>query len=399
MRFSAGAAAARIMIAWKSGGRWNQMSAMDVAVIGLGVMGSAALHHLAGRGLRVVGIEQFAPGHDRGSSHGETRIIRLGYFEHPSYVPLVRAAYPLWRALEQKSGESLLQITGIIELGAPEGALVAGTLRSSRAHALPHEVLDAAEVMRRFPALRVPSGFVGVFQPEGGILAAEPAIQAQVALATAAGAQVRTKETVRALEPRAGGVRIITDTGIIEAGQAIVAAGPWVRKLLPDFPVPLRVTRQVLGWFEATEPAMFGRDRCPVFMIENADGIFYGFPAGRKPGIKFAKHHHADEAVDPAVPAGPMAGADEALLRAALTAHLPAANGRLLDAQTCLYTMAPDGDFILDRLPGSPDIIVASPCSGHGFKFAPVIGEILADLATTGATRHDISRFRLARFG
>jgi sarcosine oxidase len=375
------------------------MSAMDVAVIGLGVMGSAALHHLAGRGLRVVGIEQFAPGHDRGSSHGETRIIRLGYFEHPSYVPLVRAAYPLWRALEQKSGESLLQITGIIELGAPEGALVAGTLRSSRAHALPHEVLDAAEVMRRFPALRVPSGFVGVFQPEGGILAAEPAIQAQVALATAAGAQVRTKETVRALEPRAGGVRIITDTGIIEAGQAIVAAGPWVRKLLPDFPVPLRVTRQVLGWFEATEPAMFGRDRCPVFMIENSGGIFYGFPAGRKPGIKFAKHRHADEAVDPAVPAGPMAGADEALLRAALTAHLPAANGRLLDAQTCLYTMAPDGDFILDRLPGSPDIIVASPCSGHGFKFAPVIGEILADLATTGATRHDISRFRLARFG
>ena len=375
------------------------MSAVDVAVIGLGVMGSAALHHLAGRGLRVLGIDQFAPGHDRGSSHGETRIIRLGYFEHPSYVPLVRAAYPLWRALEQKSGESLLQITGIIELGAPEGALVAGTLRSSRAHALPHEVLDAAEVMRRFPALRVPSGFVAVFQPEGGILAAEPAIQAQVALATAAGAQVRTKETVRALEPRAGGVRIITDTGIIEAGQAIVAAGPWVRKLLPDFPVPLRVTRQVLGWFAATEPAMFGRDRCPVFMIENSGGIFYGFPAGRKPGIKFAKHHHADEAVDPAVPAGPMAGADEALLRAALTAHLPAANGRLLDAQTCLYTMAPDGDFILDRLPGSPDIIVASPCSGHGFKFAPVIGEILADLATTGATRHDISRFRLARFG
>jgi sarcosine oxidase len=210
---------------------------------------------------------------------------------------------------------------------------------------------------------------------------------------------VRTKETARALEPRAGGVRIITDTGIIEAGQAIVAAGPWVRKLLPDFPVPLRVTRQVLGWFEPTEPAMFGRDRCPVFMIENSDGIFYGFPAGRKPGIKFAKHHHEDEAVDPAVPARPMTGADEVLLRAALAAHLPAANGRLLDAQSCLYTMAPDGDFILDRLPGSPDIIVASPCSGHGFKFAPVIGEILADLATTGATRHDISRFRLARFG
>ncbi|HEX4555353.1 MAG TPA: N-methyl-L-tryptophan oxidase [Xanthobacteraceae bacterium] len=375
------------------------MPAVDVAVIGLGAMGSAALHHLASRGQRIVGIEQFAPGHDRGSSHGDTRIIRLGYFEHPSYVPLVRAAYPLWRALEQRSGESLLQITGIIELGVPDGALVAGTLRSARTHALPHEVLDAADVMRRFPALQVPSGFVGVFQPEGGILAAEPAIRVQIALAKAAGAEVRIRETVRALEPRSGGVRIITDTGLIEAGQAIVAAGPWVRKLLPDFPVPLRVTRQVLGWFEPTDAALFGRERCPVFMIENREGIFYGFPAGRKPGIKFAKHHHQEEAVDPAVPARPIGGADEALLRAALAAHLPAANGRLLDAQTCLYTMAPDGDFILDRLPGSPDIIVASPCSGHGFKFAPVIGEILADLVTTGATPRDISRFGLARFG
>src|SRR6266404_2658121 len=351
------------------------MSAVDVAVIGLGAMGSAALHHLASRGQKVVGIEQFAPGHDRGSSHGDTRIIRLGYFEHPSYVPLVRAAYPLWRALERQSGQSLLHITGIIELGAPDGTLVAGTLRSARAHGLAHEVLDAPGIMRRFPALRAPAGFIGVFQPEGGILAAEPAIHAQLALAKAAGAETRTSETVRAIEPKAGGVRIVTDTGLIEAGQAIVAAGPWLKKLLPDFPVPVRVTRQVLGWFEPVDPAIFGRDRCPVFMIENADGIFYGFPAGPKPGIKFAKHHHEDEAAD------------------------PAAHGKLLDAKTCLYTMAPDGDFILDRLPGSPDIIVASPCSGHGFKFAPVIGEILADLAITGATRHDISRFRLARFG
>ncbi|HKC32200.1 MAG TPA: N-methyl-L-tryptophan oxidase, partial [Xanthobacteraceae bacterium] len=201
------------------------MSAVDVAVIGLGAMGSAALHHLASRGQTVVGIEQFAPGHDRGSSHGDTRIIRLGYFEHPSYVPLVRAAYPLWRALERQSGQSLLHITGIIELGEPDGTLVAGTLRSARAHGLAHEVLDAAGIMRRFPALRAPAGFIGVFQPEGGILAAEPAIHAQLALAKAAGAETRTSETVRAIEPKAGGVRIVTDTGLIEAGQAIVAAG------------------------------------------------------------------------------------------------------------------------------------------------------------------------------
>src|SRR5262249_34762912 len=156
---------------------------IDVAVIGLGATGSAALHHLARRGLRVVGIEQFSPGHERGSSHGETRIIRLGYFEHPSYVPLVRAAIPLWRALERGSGRGLLPVPGILEMGAPDGTLVPGTLRSAQQQGLPHEVLDPASVMRRFPAFRLPPHFVGVLQPDGGILAAEPAVAAQLALA------------------------------------------------------------------------------------------------------------------------------------------------------------------------------------------------------------------------
>jgi sarcosine oxidase len=375
------------------------MTTFDVAVIGLGAMGGAALYHLAERGVRAVGIEQFTPGHELGSSHGETRIIRLGYFEHPSYVPLVQAAIPLWRALERRSGRSLLDVTGIIEVGRPDGELVAGTLRSARQHRLVHEVLDAAAVMRRCPALRVPADFIGVFQPEGGILAAETAVEVQVACAMSAGAEVRTGETVRAIEPRAGAVRIVTDRDTIEAGQAIVAAGPWIKSLLPDLAAPLRVTRQVLGWFAPTDPTLFRRERCPVFMIESHAGIFYGFPAGPKPGIKFAKHHHADETVDPSGPVRPVDAADEAILRGALADHVPSANGRLLDARTCLYTMTPDGDFILDRLPDVPEIIVASPCSGHGFKFAPVIGEILADLATTGETLHDISRFRLARFG
>ena len=372
--------------------------AVDVAVIGLGATGSAALHQLAKRGLRVVGFEQFAPGHDRGSSHGETRIIRLGYFEHPSYVPLVRAAIPLWRALERESGQALLHVTGILEMGAPDGTLVAGTLRAAQAHGLAHEVLDAANVMGRFPAFRLPPHFVGVFQPEGGILAAELAIQAQLALAAAAGAEVRTNETVRAIEPTAAGVRVITERDAIDAGQVVVAAGPWVKQLLPDLSVPLRVTRQVVGWFEPAEAALLARERCPVYLIENDAGVFYGFPACPKPGVKFAKHHHGDETVDPAGPARPVDDADVALLRAALAANVPAANGRLVEAQTCRYTMTPDGDFILDRLPGAPAILVASPCSGHGFKFAPVIGDILADLATRGATRHDTSRFRLARF-
>ena len=372
---------------------------VEVAVIGLGATGSAALHHFARRGRRVVGIEQFAPGHDRGSSHGETRIIRLGYFEHPSYVPLVRAAIPLWRALERDSGAALLDVTGILEMGAPDSTLVVGTLRSARNHGLPHEVLDAAGVMGRFPAFRLPPHFVGVLQPDGGILAAEAAVAAQLAAARVAGAELRTKETVRAIKPTADGVRIVTDRGTVMAGQAVVAAGGWIKQLLPGLPAPIRVTRQVVGWFTPAEPALFARARCPVFMIENQDGMFYGFPAGPQPGIKFAKHHHADEMVDPSAAARPMDRADEAVLRAALAAHVPAADGALLAAQTCRYTMSPDGDFILDRLPGAPAVIVASPCSGHGFKFAPVIGQIVADLATQGSTRHDISRFRLARFG
>jgi sarcosine oxidase len=370
-------------------------TAVDVAVVGLGAMGSAALLHLSRRGLRAIGIEQFEPGHDRGSSHGETRIIRLGYFEHPSYVPLVRSALALWRALEHDSGRSLLHVTGIIEIGPPGGTLVTGTLRSARTHGLAHEVLDAASVMRRFPAFRLPPDFVGVLQPEAGILAPESAVEAQIALARAAGADVRTNERVHTIEPASASVRIVTDRAVIEARQAVVAAGPWLPRLLPGLPVPLRVTRQVVGWFAPADPAIFARERCPIFMIERADGIFYGLPRGPKPGIKFAKHHHADEAVDPTAPTRPMDESDEGLLREALAAHVPSANGALLASQTCLYTMSPDGDFILDRLPGVPAIIVASPCSGHGFKFAPVIGEILADLVTAGATRHDISRFRL----
>jgi sarcosine oxidase len=373
------------------------MMTFDAIVVGLGAMGSAAVASLARRGARVIGIDKYPPGHDRGSSHGATRIIRLGYFEHPSYVPLLRAAYPLWRDLEGRSGVPLMQITGIVEIGAPDSDVVAGTLRASLMHGLAHEVLDARALMRRFPAFRMPADFVGVFQADGGFLRAEQAIHAQLALARDAGAQLRVGEDVIAVEPRGAGVRVVTRNGVIEAGCAIVTAGPWVRSLLPGLPAPIRVTRQVLGWFEPSDRALFAPGRFPVFLVQNEDGVFYGFPDDGA-GVKVAKHHHADETVDPDRCEREVSAADEAMIRAVLAAHLPAADGRRLAATTCLYTMTPDGDFILDRLPGHEAIIVASPCSGHGFKFAPVIGEILADLALSGATLHDISRFALARF-
>lgn len=375
------------------------MPSFDAAIIGLGVMGSAALAALGQRGRRVVGIDRFAPGHDRGSSHGATRVIRTGYFEHPSYVPLVRAAYPLWRELEARSGQPLLTVTGILEMGAPDSELVTGTLQSARLHGLPHEVLDAKGLTRRFPAFRVPDDFIGVLQADGGFVLAEPAVAAFQALARRAGANLRMGERVLAVEPHGDGVRVTTDRGEIVAGCAIVAAGPWLASLLPQLSLPIRVTRQVIAWFEPARDARahFAAQHFPVFLLQNQQGVFYGFPADAA-GVKVAKHHHLDEAVDPDNCDRTVSAADEAVIRDVLKAHLPDADGPLLAARTCLYTMAPDGDFILDRMPECPRIIVASPCSGHGFKFAPVIGEILADLAVTGRTNHDISRFSIKRF-
>ena len=374
------------------------MPAYDSIVIGLGATGGAALAELARRGRRTLGIEQFHIANQRGSSHGETRIIRLGYYEHPSYVPLVRRAYELWRDLERNSGRRLLHVTGILEMGPPEGELVAGTLAASRAHGIAHEILDAAALMRRFPAFRVPRDFVGVHQADGGFLDAEDAVLAQVGAAQAHGAQVRTALRVRAIEPLAGGVRVATDNGAFEAASVVVSAGAWLPKLLPGLQIPLRATRQAVGWFEPAEPAPFARGACPVFMIESKHGIHYGFPLHGR-GVKIAKHFHREETLDPDLVAAPFAAADEAIIRTAIADHIPGANGPLARSATCLYTMAPDGDFILDRLPGAPQIVMASACSGHGFKFAPVLGEILADLATDRTPAHDISRFRLARFG
>jgi sarcosine oxidase len=373
------------------------MAHYDVVVCGLGVMGSAALYHLARRGKRVLGLDRFTLGHDRGSSHGETRIIRLAYFEHPSYVPLVGRAYELWRALETEAARPLLHVTGIAEIGPPGGTLIEGTLAAARQHDIPHELIAAPDLMRRYPAFQLPRHYVGVVQADGGFLEAEASVQAFIALAQRRGAEVRFGEPVHAVEAANDHVRIATASGTIEAGAAVVAAGPWTTSLLAHASLPLRVTRQVLGWFAPEEPALFATGRFPVFLIESRHGIHYGFPS-HGAGVKVAKHHHDDEAVDPDLHDRGVSASDETLIRAAIADHLPAANGPLVDAKTCLYTVAPDGDFIIDRLPGAASIIVASPCSGHGFKFAPVIGETVADLATGSTPQCDISRFRIDRF-
>jgi sarcosine oxidase len=375
------------------------MAHYDVVVIGQGAMGSAALHHVASRGHRVLGLEQFHSGHTRGSSHGLTRVIRLAYFEHPSYVPLLRRAYELWRDLEKQAGRKLLHVTGIVEIGPADGLVVQGTLSASRLHELEHEELAAAQVMQRFPVFRIPEHYVGVWQPDGGFLEAEAAVAAQQAAARAAGAELRENVTVRAIEPRSGHLRVVTDDDTFEAGSVVVAAGSYIKRLLPGPAAPLRVTRNVLGWFKPTDAALFTPDRFPVFFVESPHGMHYGFPIYGAEGVKVAKHHHHNETIDPERDNRPVGPEDEAAIRATLAAHIPAANGPMLNAVTCRYTMTPDEDFVIDRVPEDPRIVMLSPCSGHGFKFASVIGEIAADLALEGRTRHDISRFALARFG
>jgi sarcosine oxidase len=237
---------------------------------------------------------------------------------------------------------------------------------------------------------------VGVVQPDGGFLEVEPAIAAFIAKATARGAEIRSGETIRSVEPDGTGVRVVTDGGAVTAPQAVIAAGPWTSTLVPN--LPLRVTRQVTAWFAPTDERPLAPGRFPVFLAESRHGVHYGIPPHGGLGVKVAKHHHVDETVDPETYDRVVSPPDEALIRNFVADYLPAANGAMTDARTCIYTMTPDGDFIVDRLPDAANIIVASPCSGHGFKFAPAIGEILAGLALDNATPHDISRFRLSRF-
>jgi sarcosine oxidase len=374
------------------------MTTFDVAVIGLGAMGSAALFNLARLGQRVIGIEQFEPGHDKGSSHGESRMIRLSYFEHPSYVPLARRAMEKWRELEELCGQTILTVTGVLEAGYPGCPIVEGSLNASRLHDLDHEVLSAAEINRRFPSFTVPSHWAGLYQPEGGFLRPELAIRQFVGLAERHGAEVRTRTRVLAIEPLGSGVCVRTDTGEIEAGSVIIATGAWIGDFAPELRPNLKLTRQVLGWFEPLQPAYFSPDRCPVFILESEDDACYGFPDFAGTGVKTASHRkgaYLSSAEDLAQDGG---AGDEAQIRRMLVLAMPDANGPLRNMRTCIYTRTPDEDFVIDRSPVDPRIVLASPCSGHGFKFASVIGEVLADLALGKTPVNDISRFKLDRF-
>jgi sarcosine oxidase len=372
----------------------------DAIVIGLGGMGSATAFHLARRGRRVLGLEQYGLLHDRGSSHGLTRIIRLAYHEHPSYVPLLRRAYELWHELEQLSGERLLITTGSIEGGPEDGPLFQGALEAARIHDLSHEVLDVAELRRRFPAYGdfEPSTHV-VLQPDGGFLLAERTLLAHINQAVRHGAELHFHEPVLDWEPTAdGGVRVASARATYEADRLVICAGPWAGRLVPRIASLAVPERQVLAWLQPTRPELFAPDRFPVFVLDVEEGNYYGFPEHDVPGFKFGRYHHLREPMDPDDPDRATHPEDEAILRAFAARYFPGGAGPTILLKACIFTNSPDEHFVIDRLPDASQVSIAAGFSGHGYKFCSLVGEVMADLALDGATSHDIGLFSLSRF-
>ncbi len=369
----------------------------DVAVIGLGAMGSAALSHLAARGSKAIGLEAFTPAHGLSSSHGDTRIIRLGYFEDPSYVPLLRRAYRNWRALEGATGADLLSITGVLQIGRPDSAIVSGTLASCHAYDLDHRVFDRAEMRRLYPAFALDGDEIAVLEAEGGFLRPEAAVAAHLELARHNGAEVKFGARVTSIEPDDGGVTLLLGPNRLRVRRVVVATGPWIAELVPKLASLASPIRQVVAWYEPKDAAATALGVMPVFLRdEGAAGSFFGFPALNGDGVKIGKHTHFREPIEPDLPNAPVNDTDTELLDEYIALRLPLGAGRRRAAATCRYTMLPGEDFLIDLLPGASNVVVASPCSGHGYKFASVVGEILADLATLGETSLPIGAFSFA---
>jgi sarcosine oxidase len=368
---------------------------LDAIVVGVGGLGSAALYHLVRTGLRVLGIERFGVPNEQGSSHGVTRIIRLAYCEDPSYVPLLRRAYELWRELEAVAGEQLLHITGSLDAGLPDSFVFEGSVRSCIEHGLEHEVIDGAEVNRRFPGYRLPAESMAVLQPEGGFLLPERCIVAHADAAQALGADVRANERVLGWESTGEGVRVTTDRATYEADRLVLAAGAWEGELTG---LPVVAERQVLAWLDPLSPELFAPERFPVFNLAVEEGRYYGFPVFGIPGFKFGRYHHLEEQGDPDELDREPSERDEQVLRAFADRYFPEGAGPTSLLKTCLFENTPDEHFLLGVHPEHDNVVVAGGGSGHGFKFAGVIGEIAAQLTRGDSPSLDIDLLSPKRF-
>lgn len=370
----------------------------DAVVFGLGGMGSAAMYHLAKRGAKVLGIERHGIAHDRGSSHGDTRVIRKAYFEHPDYVPLLDRAYTLWEELQAECDEPLLVKSGAVLAGKPDSDTIRGLERCYREHALPHERLDAAQARLRYPAFHFPDGHVVFVDPSGGYLFVERCIEQHLEMAERHGATVSIHEEVTAWKADDNGVTITTDKRVIEAGALVVTAGAWTSDALDDLGVPLTVLRKVQLWYDSPNIAAYSGSDFPVFYVESDRGSMYGFPAVSEFGMKIAEHTGGSPVADPDAVNRGLEAEDEHAILEFLRETFPEMEPKRTRFSVCMYTMSPDEHFIVDRHPRHPNVALGAGFSGHGFKFASVIGEILAQLVLDKETPHPIGFLGLNRF-
>ncbi len=368
----------------------------DVIVVGLGGMGSAAAYHLAARGQRVLGLERHTPAHDKGSSHGGSRITRQSYFEDPAYVPLLLRSYELWEQLARDSEEDVISLTGGLFLGRADSLTVAGSLRAAREWDLPHELLDAAEVSQRFPTFTLGEDEVALYEAKAGFVRTETTVRAHIALAASAGADLHFSEPVLSWASTAGGVRVTTAVGTYEAGRLVIAPGAWAPQLLADLGVPITVERQVMYWFEPLGGVgPYTADKHPIYIHEDPAGTqIYGFPAidGPDRGAKVAFFRRGQVCTPDTIDRQVHDDEIEAM-RAQVDRLLPGLPTLYLDAATCMYSNTADQHFVIAQHPAHDNVTVACGFSGHGFKFVPVVGEVLADLATTGTTAQPIGLF------
>ncbi len=380
----------------------------NVAVVGLGAMGSATLWRLAERGVPATGFERFEPGHDRGSSHGESRIFRTAYLEGPGYVPLAQRAVQLWRELERVSGADLVIQNGALTLGARGSSAITATMRSIRAYDLEHELLDEDELRARYPAHRIAAGEVGIREAQGGLVRPERGILAAVARAEALGARVHRRVTIDRIELEPDGVQLIAKDFVCRARHAVISVGSWLNTFLPEFKVPLRVTRQIPGWYPIERPELFAPERFPVFIrdLGGLDGLggsitedssFYGFPTLDGKTIK-ASIHREGPLTDPDRLDRTVTPDDIAQVEECIKLFLHGVATDPVQTQVCMYTNTPDHDFLIGSPAGMPQLTVLGGFSGHGFKFAPVIGDVGADLATRGETDQPVGFLSPDRF-
>jgi sarcosine oxidase len=376
------------------------MERFDAIVVGLGAHGSAAAAALGRRGQRVLGLERFARGEGRGSSGGWTRMIRIAHFEHPWLVPMATAAWDGWRALEAETGTSILTQTGGLYAGPPDSTIVKGAVQGAADFRIDHEVLDAVEIHRRWPVFEPADGVLGVLEARAGALRADRANAGHLAVAERAGADLRFGARVGDWRPaNGGGFEVETADGAVVGGEHLVlTTGPWMADVVPDLRLPISIEREVPMWFQPTvEPASIGADRMPIWVLREGDSTYYGIPHDPELGLKVSIHHWGTFG-DPDAIDRQAADEDVARVRTWMRRRMPLADGPLVHAEVCLYANTPDETFVIDRHPAAPGVAFASACSGHGYKFAPVIGELLADLVLSGTTDWPIEPFRADRF-